>query len=147
MYRFRIVTRFAESRTRVRYAETDQMGIAHHANYPVWFEIGRTDLCRAAGVSYREIEDKGYLLVVSEIICRYRSPFRYDDEVVIRTSIAVQGSRAMSFAYQLSGVDGALRASGSSAHIWVDRESRRPVRAPQNLSEAFSRWRRVKSEG
>ena len=75
-----------ESRLRVRYKETDQMGIAHHANYIVWFEIGRTDLCRATGFPYNEIESRGFILVVTDIQCRYRMPFRYDDEVVIRTS-------------------------------------------------------------
>ena len=134
--------RFLESRARVRYAETDQMGIAHHANYPVWFEIGRTDVCRAVGVSYREIEERGYLLVVSEIVCRYRSPFRYDDEVIIRTSIAEQGSRVMRFAYELVGTDGPVRATGASAHIWVDRQSRRPVRAPADLNDLFAAWSR-----
>src|SRR5690349_7628269 len=77
---------FVESRLRVRYKETDQMGIAHHANYIVWFEIGRTDLCRAVGFPYRDIEARGYILVVTETQCRYRVPYRYDDEVVIRTS-------------------------------------------------------------
>jgi len=80
--------RFSESRVRVRYKETDQMGIAHHSNYVVWFEIGRTDLCRAAGFPYTEIEARGRILVVTEITCRYRKPYRYDDEVVIRTSVA-----------------------------------------------------------
>jgi len=63
--------RITESRTRVRYKDTDQMAIAHHANYVVWFEIGRTDLCREAGFPYREIEERGLILVVTEIVCRY----------------------------------------------------------------------------
>ena len=93
--------RTTESRTRVRYKETDQMAIAHHANYVVWFEIGRTDLCREAGFPYREIEERGLILVVTEIVCRYRAPYRYDDEVVIRTSVAEAASRMMRFAYEL----------------------------------------------
>ena len=72
--------RFIESRTRVRYKDTDQMGIAHHSNYIVWYEVGRTDLCREAGLTYREIEERGFLLVVVEINCSYRTPYRYDDE-------------------------------------------------------------------
>jgi len=86
-----------ESRTRVRYKETDQMGIAHHSNYVVWFEIGRTDLCRSTGITYREIEERGRLLVVVEIRCRYMTPYRYDDEVLIRTSVAEAGSRMLRF--------------------------------------------------
>src|SRR5712691_9582520 len=71
----REVARFIESRVRVRYAETDQMAIAHHASYIVWFEIGRTDLCRATGFTYREIENRGLILVVTEVTCRYRAPY------------------------------------------------------------------------
>jgi acyl-CoA thioester hydrolase len=130
-----------ESRTRVRYQETDQMGIAHHANYIVWFEIGRTDLCRATGFSYADIERRGYLLVVSDIACRYRVPFRYDDEVLIRTSIASAASRAMRFEYELFDGEGReLRASGSSSHLWVDRQTRRPVRADAEAMLAFAPW-------
>ncbi len=128
-----------ESRVRVRYKETDQMGIAHHSNYLVWFEVGRTDLCRAAGITYAEIEARGYLLVVTEIGCRYRSPFRYDEEVLIRTSIAGASSRSMSFAYELYDAAGTdLRASGLSTHLWLDRETRRPVRADAEIMRAFA---------
>src|SRR3954447_21692140 len=84
---------YVESRTRVRYAETDQMGIAHHANYIVWFEIGRTDLCRATGFPYKMIEERGLILVVTEVPCRYRAPYHYDDEVLIRTSVGAAASR------------------------------------------------------
>jgi acyl-CoA thioester hydrolase len=129
--------KYAESRLRVRYKETDQMGIAHHSNYVVWFEVGRTDLCRAAGVPYSEIETRGYILVVTEIGCRYRLPFRYDDEVVIRTSLAEAQSRAMRFAYELSDASGELRATGFSAHLWLDRETRKPVRADGQVMRAF----------
>lgn len=132
--------KYAESRARVRYKETDQMGIAHHSNYVVWFEIGRTDLCRAAGVPYAEIEARGYILVVTEIQCRYRLPFRYDDEVIIRTSIAESQSRAMKFAYELFDANGELRATGSSSHLWLDRESRKPVRADADAMKAFDAW-------
>src|ERR1700737_1792208 len=114
----------SESRTRVRYKETDQMGIVPHATYGVWFEIGRTDLCRAAGFPYSQIESRGFILVVTEVSCRYRAPYHYDDEVLIRTSLAEAGSRMMKFRYEL--LDGAgerLHATGHSSHIWVDRET------------------------
>ncbi len=113
------------------------MGIAHHSNYLVWFEIGRTDLCRDAGMAYAEIEARGYLLVVTEIGCRYRLPFRYDDEVVIRTTIAEAQSRSMKFAYELYDVEGELRATGFSLHLWLNRETRRPVRADADAMRAF----------
>lgn len=116
------------------------MGIAHHSNYIVWYEIGRTDLCRAAGFPYTEIERRGYLLVVAEVTCRYRTPFRYDDEVVIRTHIADLGSRAIRFGYQLMSVGGTVHADGSSHHIWVDSGTRRPVRADGEVVAAFRSW-------
>jgi acyl-CoA thioester hydrolase len=130
---------YSESRVRVRYKETDQMGIAHHANYLVWFEIGRTDLCRAAGLPYSEIERRGYILVVTEISCRYRIPFHYDDEVVIRTRVAEMGSRSMKFLYELwSGSGDTLHASGTSSHLWLDRERRKPVRADDEARRRFA---------
>jgi acyl-CoA thioester hydrolase len=133
--------RYAESRVRVRYKETDQMGIAHHSNYLVWFEIGRTDLCRETGYSYAAIEARGYLLVVTEITCRYRTPFRYDDEVLIRTRVAEAASRAMKFGYELfDGTGAELRASGFSSHLWLNRDSRRPTRADAEVMRAFAPW-------
>jgi acyl-CoA thioester hydrolase len=135
------VTRFFESHARVRYKDTDQMGIAHHSNYIVWFEIGRTDLCRETGFPYAEIERRGFLLVVTEVGCRYRTPFKYDDEVIIRTSIAEAVSRRMKFAYELRDGSGErVHASGFSSHFWVDRESRRPVTAPLEILRAFIEW-------
>jgi acyl-CoA thioester hydrolase len=135
--------RYVESRVRVRYKETDQMGIAHHSNYLVWFEIGRTDLCRATGFPYNEIESRGFILVVTEIACRFRIPYRYDEEVVIRTSVADAASRAMRFAYELYDAGGQdLRANGTSSHLWLDRESRKPVRADAEVMKAFQPWMR-----
>lgn len=129
---------YIESRLRVRYKETDQMGIVHHSNYFVWFEIGRTDLCREAGFAYSAIEERGAILVVTEIGCRYRVPYHYDDEVLIRTNIAEAASRSMKFAYELwDGAGSRLHASGTSTHVWVDRATRRPMTAPEDIMEAF----------
>jgi len=115
------------------------MGIAHHSNYIVWFEIGRTDLCRETGFPYAEIERRGYLLVVTEVSCRFKIPFRYDDEVVIRTSVAEAASRSIRFDYELrNAAEDTVHATGSSAHFWVDRDSRKPVRADAEVMEAFA---------
>jgi len=130
----RPVPPYVESRARVRYVDTDQMAIAHHSNYIVWFEIGRTDLCRETGIPYTEIEDRGLILVVTEIGCRYRIPYRYDDEVVIRTSVAEAATRAIRFAYELRDASGSkVHATGFSQHVWVDRETRRPVSADPEI--------------
>lgn len=118
------------------------MGIAHHANYIVWFEIGRTDLCREAGIRYSEIERRGYLLVVSEVGCCYRTPYRYDEEVVLHTRIESLKRRGIRFDYEmLDGEGRAVHGHGFSAHIWLDRETRKPVVAPTDLLEGFRRWR------
>jgi len=131
--------RFVESRTRVRYKDTDQMGIAHHANYIVWFEIGRTDLCRETGFSYKEIEARGLILVVTEVTCRYRAAYQYDDEVLIRTYVDEAASRAMKFGYELlNGGGDRVHATGNSMHVWVDRETRRPVIADEAVMKAFA---------
>jgi acyl-CoA thioester hydrolase len=117
------------------------MGIAHHSNYIVWFEIGRTDLCRLTGFPYAEIEARGFLLVVTEVTCRYKIPYRYDEEVLIRTSVAEAGSRSMRFGYELrNGAGDVLHATGFSSHLWVDRESRKPVRADAEVMKAFERF-------
>jgi acyl-CoA thioester hydrolase len=127
-----------DSRTRVRYKDTDQMGIAHHSNYIVWFEIGRTDLCRETGFPYSEIERRGFLLVVTEVGCRFRIPFRYDEEIVIRTAVEQAASRAMRFSYELLNASGEVQhATGFSAHMWLDRETRKPVRADPDVMKAF----------
>ncbi len=115
------------------------MGIAHHSNYIVWFEIGRTDLCRATGFPYAEIEARGFILVVTEVACRFRIPFQYDDEVVIRTSVTEAASRSIRFSYELLSASGEeLHASGFSAHLWLDRETRKPVRADADVMKAFA---------
>jgi len=132
--------RYAESRARVRYKDTDAMGIAHHANYLVWFEIGRTDLCRETGIPYTEIERRGYLLVVTEIGCRYRTPFRYDDEVFIRTSVGEITSRTMKFTYELYSAAHELRATGFSSHVWLSLETRRPTRGDGEVIRVFEEY-------
>lgn len=137
--------KFVESRVRVRYKETDQMGIAHHSNYVVWFEIGRTDLCRETGITYAEIERRGSLLVVVEIGCKYRTPFRYDDEVIIRTHVAEAASRSMTFGYELLDGNGETHATGFSRHMWLDRETRKPVKADPGVMGAFAPYLPQKS--
>ena len=115
------------------------MGIAHHSNYIVWFEIGRTDLCRETGFPYAEIESRGYLLIVTEVACRFRIPYRYDDEVVIRTTVAEVASRSIRFSYELlNATADVLHASGFSVHLWLDRETRKPVRADAEVMKGFA---------
>lgn len=110
-----------ETKIRVRYAETDAMGVVHHANYLVWFELGRSELCRTKGFSYREMEQDGALLVVAEAYCRYKSPAFYDDELTIRTKVAELKSRTMRFVYEVfRESDQTLLAAGETMHVVTD---------------------------
>jgi acyl-CoA thioester hydrolase len=108
---------------RVRYAETDRMGLLHHANYLVYFEQGRTELLRARGLAYKDLEDQGYLLVLTRIEVRYRSPARYDDLLTLRTSVVRTTAVRIDHRYELLR-DGTLLAEGSSTLACVDRDGR-----------------------
>ncbi|RJF71992.1 acyl-CoA thioesterase [Deinococcus cavernae] len=131
-----------ETELRVRYAETDAMAVAHHANYPVWFEVGRTDLMHALGVSYREIEARGYYLMLSDLQVRYRRAARYDDRLSLTTRVAEVRSRTAKFAYELRRVnpDGSreLLATGETHHIATDK-TYRPARFPDDLLALLGR--------
>ena len=120
-----------ETRVRVRYAETDQMGVVYHANYLVWMEVGRVEYWRAAGLRYRDMEQEdGILLVVAEASCRYRAPAFYDDEVIIRTSITESNARMIRFSYELIGAaDGRVLATGETKHVFCGRD-RNPMKVP-----------------
>lgn len=117
-------TMWQETRLRVRYAETDKMGVVHHSNYYVWFELGRSEFCRARGFSYRDMEDEhDALLVVGESYCRYKSPAYYEDELIIRTQIARVRSRSIVFVYQVfRPSDGKAIAEGETLHIVVNKD-------------------------
>lgn len=123
---------------RVRYAETDAMGVAYYANYFVWFEVARTDLLRTLGWSYREMEETGVLLPVIEADCRYRRPARYDDELEITTAGRLTSPVRLEFHYEVcvKGHDGII-ATGRTAHAALSR-SGRPCRLPARVVDAFS---------
>jgi len=113
-----------ETTVRVRYAETDQMGVVYHANYFIWMELGRVEYCRAAGMRYRDMErEDGILLAVVEAECRYRRPARYDDEITVRTAVARANRRTVEFSYQLL-LDAEVIASGRTRHLFLDKDLR-----------------------
>jgi acyl-CoA thioester hydrolase len=111
-----------ETRLRVRYAETDQMGVVYHSNHLIWFEVGRVELMRQLGFSYRDMErDDGCFIAVAEVKCRYRAPVRYDEEVVVRTRLKGVRESVVQFTYELvRGDNGALLAEGETTHIVTD---------------------------
>ncbi|GMA16722.1 acyl-CoA thioesterase [Deinococcus metallilatus] len=122
-----------ESRSdlRVRYAETDAMGVAHHANYPVWFEVGRGDLMHRLGLPYAEVEARGYYLMLSGLNVEYRRAARYDDHLTLITRVGSVRSRTLTFSYELwRGEE--LLATGETRHIATDK-SYRPARLPEDV--------------
>ena len=111
---------------RVRYAETDAMGIVHHATYPIWMELGRSDFLRELGQSYAEWEARGVRLVVNEIRVRFRAPARYDELVQVRTCLQDTGRRRIVFGYRIER-DGVLLAEGESIHLVAGSDNRARV--------------------
>ena len=127
---------------RVRYAETDQMGIVYYANYLVWFEIGRVELLRSVGLEYSCLEtDHGCILPVIDVSCRYKSPARYDDEILIETRPAMLRGTVLKFAYRIlrkaaDGGEHALLAEGETVHVVCDDQlNRKPL--PEKYAAAL----------
>jgi acyl-CoA thioester hydrolase len=133
---------FFPVRLRVRYAETDQMGVVHHSVYPIWFEAARTELARARGVPYSDWERDGTYLMLSDLACRYRHPAVYDEEVIVGVRVAAVASRRVVFAYRVTRGDGTVLAEGETRHLVVSRASGRPTALPEHLREALARGAR-----
>jgi acyl-CoA thioester hydrolase len=115
----------SHSSVRVRYAETDQMGVVYYANYLVWFEVGRNQYCKDCGFSYREMEKESALfMIVAEARCRYKTPARYDDELTVRTQATEISRRTLRFSYEISRSDGMLIATGETLHVLINAHGR-----------------------
>jgi acyl-CoA thioester hydrolase len=113
-----------ESRIRVRYAETDQMGMAYYANYLIWMEVGRSDYCRECGFSYRDLEQQEQaFLAVAEANCRYLAPARYDDEILVETEISRVKTRVVEFIYRIMRGE-TLLAEGRTVHVVIGPDGR-----------------------
>lgn len=120
---------------RVIYGDTDQMGVVYYANYLRYFEAGRAEYCRARDIAYRRLEEQGFALPVIEVHVKYRKPARYDDAIVVETSVERVGRSRVDFTYEVKRkLDGLLLASGHTVHACVNREGR-PVRLPQDVRE------------
>jgi acyl-CoA thioester hydrolase len=126
-----------ETRIRVRYAETDQMGVVYHANYLVWFEVGRVELIRQMGQDYKSMEQEGFAIAVVEANVRYKSPARYDDELIVKTRIDHVRGSILRFAYGIyRATDDVLLCEGTTTHIVVDLSMKRTA-LPPHLAELF----------
>ena len=128
---------------RVLYGDTDSMGVAYYANYLKWFEIGRTELFRRVGSSYRLLEERGCFLPVYEAYCRYHNPARYDDIITIETTFSFAGKARFRFDYRLLHQNhGALLAEGYTVHVCTDRDGR-VLKPPAYLNELLKGLEKV----
>lgn len=126
------------SRVRVRYAETDRMGVVYYANYLVWFEVGRTDLLRESGWTYHDMEKEGLALPVIEARCTYRESAKYDDDLEVRTRGTLLSPVRVQFTYEVvRAADAAMLATGTTVHATVDRAGR-PCRVPERVRSWLS---------
>ena len=130
--------RRVETLVRVRYAETDQMGVVYYSNYFVWMEVGRVAYCSELGFEYRDMERQdGAMLVVAEATCRYRAPARFDDELAIRTFVTKARSRMIAFAYEVRNTaTGELLATGETSHL-ITGTDLKPRTLPEKYREMF----------
>ena len=132
--------REVEMELRVRYSETDQMGIVYHAHYLVWFEIGRTEWCRAAGYPYAAMERAGLFIPVTRVDAAFRRRSSYDDAIRVVTAMAELSGRGCAFAYRVESPGGDLLADGGTRHVFTDAAGR-PIRAPKDLVALLEAFR------
>ena len=127
-----------ETRFRVRYAETDQMGVVYYANYLIWMELGRVEYCRSVGIRYRDMErEDGILLAVIDAHCRYIHPAQYDEEIAVTTRIARANRRGVEFHYAIrAAATDRVLAEGETRHIFLGRDFK-PVKLPEKYFALF----------
>jgi acyl-CoA thioester hydrolase len=123
------------SQVTVRYAETDQMGVVYHSHYLVWMEVARTDLCKALGFPYSEMEADGVLLAVTEASCRYLKAARYGEDIQVTTTVKDANRRFIEFSYKMTCGDRKV-ATGHTRHIFLNKEFR-PTRLPDRYAAMF----------
>lgn len=159
------LSRWYRTTIRVRYQESDQMGVVYHANYLNWFEIGRTEMIRELGITYRSMEEQGVLLPVTDLDMKFSQPARYDDEITIFTRMTSFSKLRIKYAYEVrrlsaeerGGWDamacaegqelpGELLVSGSTSHVWVSREWQ-PVRLDKSAPELYAALERALARG
>ncbi len=128
-----------ETQIRVEYHHTDQMGIVHHSNYVKFFEVARTEWLRAAGLTYAEMERRGVMMPIVEVQVKYRQPAYYDELITVRAEVVELPMARMTFRYEIRGEDGRDIASGLTTLGFIDKETRRPQRAPQWLMEVLNK--------
>ena len=126
-----------ETSIRVRYGETDQMGYVYYGNYPEYYEVGRNEMMRSLGLSYRTMEEDGIILPVSSISIKYIEPARYDDLLTLRVILKELPTAKIHFHYEIFNEQGRLLNTGETTLVFVDAQTRRPRRAPKALMDAL----------
>jgi acyl-CoA thioester hydrolase len=128
----------SETRVRVRYAETDQMGVVYHSNYLIWFEVGRVEFIRQLGLNYKQMEEEGCGIAVVDVHVRYKAPARYDDELVIETRLLAARGAVVRFGYRILRVpDGLLLCEGETMHVVVGMDMKKRS-LPPKYAERFA---------
>lgn len=141
---------YSETKITVRYAETDQMGIAHHANYPIWYEAGRTDFIKQFGVSYTEMEQSGIMTPLLNLHCHYGLPAFYEDELVIRTKLIRLTPARIVFAYTVcrlerDGTETHL-GTGETEHAIIDKQTFRPCNFKKRMPQLYEKFTEAMEE-
>jgi acyl-CoA thioester hydrolase len=139
MSEFATVKPASEARVRVRYVETDQMGVVYHSNYLIWFEVGRVEFIRQLGLNYKQMEEEdGCGISVVDVHVRYRAPARYDDELVIETRLLAARGPVIRFGYKILRIaDGVLLCEGETVHVCVDKDMKKRS-LPPKYAERFA---------
>ncbi len=127
-----------ETTLRTRYAETDQMGYVYYGNYASYYEVARTEMLRSTGISYKELEEMGVMLPVTDLTCKYMQPARYDDLITIKTYIRERPNVRIKFEYEVFNENGVLLNTGSTQLVFVDMKKKRPCKAPQIFQEKIA---------
>ena len=127
-----------ETKIRVEYHHTDQMGIVHHSNYVKFFEVARTEWLRASGLTYAEMERRGVMMPIVDVAVKYRNPALYDELISVTAYVDEAPMARMTFSYEVRGEDGRDIASGFTTLGFIDKETRRPIRAPKWLLEVVN---------
>ncbi len=127
----------SESKIRVRYAETDQMGYLHHSRYAQYYEVARTEMIREIYASYAQLEAEGIMLPLSELNCKFHAPVKYDEEITVKVFLKELPQVRIVFNYELYNENDKLVNSGSTTLVFVDAKTRRPCRAPENFMQVL----------
>jgi acyl-CoA thioester hydrolase len=131
---------FNETEIRVRYGETDQMGVVYHANYAIYFEVGRTEWLREFGLSYSAMEAEGIMLPVISLSINYKNSARYDDRLKVITKLKKLPTASIEFDYELRKLDGELLATGNTILAFIDMKRNRPTRCPKYLLDKLQNY-------